>query len=76
MNFGANGSNVVAVLPLIAVVLTAVAVLLVDLIVPRRRDAAIATAMIGLAIVAILVLAVGGWVVGAVRRTTPSPAYA
>ncbi|HEY0444415.1 MAG TPA: NADH-quinone oxidoreductase subunit N [Candidatus Limnocylindrales bacterium] len=60
MNFGANGSNVVAVLPLIAVVLTAVAVLLVDLIVPRRRDAAIATAMIGLAIVAILVLAVGG----------------
>jgi hypothetical protein len=32
--------------------------------------------LISLAVTAILVLAVGGWVVGAVRRRSASPAYA
>ena len=32
--------------------------------------------LISLAVIAILVLAIGGWVVRAVRRSSPSPAYA
>ena len=32
--------------------------------------------LISLAVIAILLLALGGWVVGAVRRGSPSPAYA
>jgi hypothetical protein len=32
--------------------------------------------LISLAVIAVLLLALGGWVVGAVRRTSPSPAYA
>jgi hypothetical protein len=32
--------------------------------------------LISIAVTALLVLALGGWVVGAVRRSSPSPAYA
>ena len=32
--------------------------------------------LISLAVIAVLLLALGGWVVGAVRRNSPSPAYA
>ena len=32
--------------------------------------------LISLAVIALLVLALGGWIVGAVRRSPASPAYA
>jgi NADH-quinone oxidoreductase subunit N len=55
-----NSADLVTILPLIAAVLSATAVLLVDLVVPRRRDLALATALIALAIVAVITIAVGG----------------
>ena len=60
MTSGDLGSNLTAIAPLIGAILTATAVLLVDLIVPRRRNIVVATALIGLAIVAIVTVAVGG----------------
>jgi NADH-quinone oxidoreductase subunit N len=55
-----NNADLFTILPLIAAVLAATAVLLVDLILPRRRDVTLATALIALAIVAIITIAVGG----------------
>jgi NADH-quinone oxidoreductase subunit N len=55
-----NNADLFTILPLIAAVLAATAVLLVDLILPRRRDVALATALIALAIVAVITIAVGG----------------
>ena len=50
----------VAVLPLVAAVLAATAVLLVDLALPGRRTAVLLTALVALAVVALAVIAVGG----------------
>ena len=50
----------VTISPLIAAVLTAAAVLIVDLIRPGRSGPAVATALIGLALTAAVTLAVGG----------------
>jgi NADH-quinone oxidoreductase subunit N len=55
-----NSADLVTILPLIAAVLAATAVLLVDLVLPRRRDLALATALISLAVVAVITIAVGG----------------
>jgi len=52
--------DIVAILPLVAAVLAATAVLLVDLALPGRRSLVIATALLGLAAVAAATLAVGG----------------
>jgi NADH-quinone oxidoreductase subunit N len=52
--------DLVTISPLIAAVLTAVAVLTVDLIRPGRSAPAVATALIGLGLTAIVTLAVGG----------------
>jgi NADH-quinone oxidoreductase subunit N len=49
----------VAVLPLVAAVLAAIAVLAVDLALPGRRAVVVATALIGLALVAAATIAVG-----------------
>ncbi|HET7169303.1 MAG TPA: NADH-quinone oxidoreductase subunit N [Candidatus Limnocylindrales bacterium] len=51
--------DIVPILPLIAAVLTAAAILVVDLVRPGRSAPAIATALIGLAITAAITLAVG-----------------
>jgi NADH-quinone oxidoreductase subunit N len=51
--------DIVAIAPLIAAVLVAAAVLLVDLAWPRRRDVALATALIGLVVVAVVTILVG-----------------
>jgi NADH-quinone oxidoreductase subunit N len=56
----------VLISPLVAGILTAAAILVVDLIRPGRTEAAVATALIGLAITALLTLAVG---------TTPGTAF-
>ena len=48
------------VAPFVAAVLTAIAIMLVDLAWPNRSDLAVATALIGLAITAGLVILVGG----------------
>ena len=53
-------ANLVVIAPLIAAVLTAAAVLIVDLAWPGRDGPAIGTALIGLAITAGLVILVGG----------------
>ena len=50
----------VTISPLIAAVLTAAAVLVVDLIRPGRSGPAVATALIGLALTAVVTLSVGG----------------
>ena len=50
----------VAVLPLVAAVLAATAVLLVDLALPGRRTAVLLTALVALVVVALAVIAVGG----------------
>ncbi|MBA2314093.1 MAG: NADH-quinone oxidoreductase subunit N [Chloroflexi bacterium] len=50
----------VAVLPLVAAVLAATAVLLVDLALPGRRTAVLLTALVALAVVALAVIAIGG----------------
>jgi len=60
----------VAVLPLVAAVLAATAVLLVDLALPGRRTAVLLTALVALAVVALAVIAVGGE-----ERVTFSGAY-
>jgi NADH-quinone oxidoreductase subunit N len=52
-------ADLVLIAPLIAAVLTAAAILIVDLIWPGRSPIAIATALIGLAVTAILTVAVG-----------------
>ncbi len=52
--------DLVAILPLMVAVMAGTAVLLVDLAVPRRRDLALATALVGLAVVAVVTIAVGG----------------
>jgi len=51
--------DIVAIAPLVAAVLAAAAVLLVDLARPRRRDAALITALVGLAAVAVVTILVG-----------------
>ena len=50
----------ITISPLIAAVLTAAAVLVVDLIRPGRSGPAVATALIGLALTAVITLSVGG----------------
>ena len=52
--------DLLAILPLIAAVLAATAVLLVDLAAPGRRTAAIAAALVGLAGIGLATIAVGG----------------
>ena len=52
-------SDVTAIAPLIAAVLTAAAILIVDLIRPGRSPLAVGTALIGLAITAAVTIAVG-----------------
>ena len=54
-----NGADLSAIAPLIAAVLTAAAVLVVDLVRPGRSGPAIATALIGLAITAFVTIPVG-----------------
>ncbi len=51
--------DIALILPLIAAVLTAAAVIVVDLIWPGRSPAAIATALVGLGVTAALTIAVG-----------------
>jgi NADH-quinone oxidoreductase subunit N len=55
-----NATDLVLIGPLIAAVLTALAVLTVDLAWPGRSPLAIATALIGLGVTAVVVLIVGG----------------
>ncbi len=52
--------DLVAVLPLVAAVLAAIAVLLVDLALPGRRTAVVLTALVALGVVAFAAVAVGG----------------
>ena len=54
-----NGADLSAISPLIAAVLTAAAVLIVDLVRPGRSGPAVATALIGLAITAFVTIQVG-----------------
>jgi NADH-quinone oxidoreductase subunit N len=54
-----TAQDLVTISPLVAAVLTAAAVLIVDLIAQARSNIAIATALIGLAITAFLTIAVG-----------------
>ncbi|MEX1173499.1 MAG: NADH-quinone oxidoreductase subunit N [Chloroflexota bacterium] len=55
-----NATDLVLIAPLIAAVLTALAVLIVDLAWPDRLPLVIATALIGLGVTAVVVLLVGG----------------
>jgi NADH-quinone oxidoreductase subunit N len=55
-----NGADLVLIGPLVAAVLTALAVLIVDLAWPGRSPLAIGTALIGLGVTAVVVLVVGG----------------
>ena len=54
-----TSADLVSIAPLIAAVLTAAAILLVDLVRPGRSDAAIGTALVGLAATAVVVILVG-----------------
>jgi NADH-quinone oxidoreductase subunit N len=54
-----NNADLVTILPLIAAVLAGTLVLLVDLVVPRRGNLALATALVALVIVAVATIAVG-----------------
>jgi NADH-quinone oxidoreductase subunit N len=54
-----NNADLVTILPLVAAVLAGTAVLLVDLVVPRRRNLALATALVALIVVAAVTIAVG-----------------
>ena len=54
-----SGQDLLTISPLIAAILVAVAVLIVDLIAPGRREPALATALLGLGIVAILTAVAG-----------------
>jgi NADH-quinone oxidoreductase subunit N len=65
-----TAADVVAIAPLIAAVLTASAILFVDLAWPGRSGAAVGTALIGLAITALVTLSVG-----ASAATTPLTAF-
>ncbi len=55
-----NVADIVTIAPLVAAVLTAAAILIVDLVWPGRSPVAIGTALVGLAITAALAIAVGG----------------
>ena len=55
-----TSADIYSIAPLIAAVLTAAAVLLVDLVRPGRSDAAIGTALVGLAATAVVTIVVGG----------------
>jgi NADH-quinone oxidoreductase subunit N len=55
-----TGDDLVTIAPFVAAVLTAIAILLVDLAWPNRSAVAVGTALLGLAITAALVVAVGG----------------
>jgi len=52
--------DLIAILPLVAAVLAAIAVLVVDLALPGRRSLIVLTALVGLAVVAAATVAVGG----------------
>ncbi|HEY3071734.1 MAG TPA: NADH-quinone oxidoreductase subunit N [Candidatus Limnocylindrales bacterium] len=54
-----SGQDLLTISPLIAAILVAVAVLIVDLVAPGRREPALATALLGLGIVAILTAVAG-----------------
>jgi NADH-quinone oxidoreductase subunit N len=54
-----TSADIYSIAPLIAAVLTAAAILLVDLVRPGRSDAAIGTALAGLAATAVVVIVVG-----------------
>ncbi len=54
-----TSADIYSIAPLIAAVLTAAAVLLVDLVRPGRSDAAIGTALVGLAATAVVTIVVG-----------------
>ena len=54
-----NFQDLVAIAPLVAAVLTAAAVLVVDLVAPGRSRPAIATALVGLGLTAVITLVVG-----------------
>src|SRR3954469_12749070 len=54
-----TGNDVVVISPLIAAILTAIAILLVDLVLPGRSVAAIGTALVGLAVTAGVTLIAG-----------------
>jgi NADH-quinone oxidoreductase subunit N len=57
-------NDILVIGPFIAAVLVALAVLVVDLAAPARRNLAIGTALVGLAIVAVLVVTTGSSVAG------------
>jgi NADH-quinone oxidoreductase subunit N len=65
-----TAADVVAISPLIAAVLTASAILLVDLVWPGRSAAAVGTALVGLAITALVTISVG-----TPAETTPLTAF-
>ena len=52
-------TDIVSIAPIIAAVLTAAAILVVDLVRPGRSDAAIGTALVGLALTAVVTILVG-----------------
>jgi NADH-quinone oxidoreductase subunit N len=54
-----SGQDLVTISPLVAGILTAAAILIVDLIAPARSAVAVATSLIGLGITAVLTLLVG-----------------
>jgi NADH-quinone oxidoreductase subunit N len=54
-----TSADIYSIAPLIAAVLTAAAILLVDLVRPGRSDAAIGTALVGLAATAVVTIVVG-----------------
>jgi NADH-quinone oxidoreductase subunit N len=57
-----NGHDLTIIAPLIVAIGTAVAILLVDLALPGRRDAAIGVSLVGLAAVAAATLLASAWV--------------
>ena len=54
-----SSTDLYTILPLIAAILVGTAVLLVDIVIPRRRNWALSTALLGLAIVLIVTVLVG-----------------
>ena len=66
--------DLVAIAPLVVAILTAVAVLIVDLIRPGRDRLAVGTALIGLALTTAVTLATGSARAAAAGRSTPSTA--
>ncbi|HTG40597.1 MAG TPA: NADH-quinone oxidoreductase subunit N, partial [Methylomirabilota bacterium] len=57
-----NGHDLTIIAPLLVAIGTAVAILLVDLVLPGRRDAAIGVSLVGLAAVAAATLLASAWV--------------